>query len=331
MAIPIDANPIDVCITIDTEFSIGGAFDDPCLAPVADPVVCCPAGGREHGLAFLLEVFERFGLKATFFVEALNAAWFGPDAMGSHARLIHARGHDVQLHLHPCWLHFRRPDWRSDLSAAAINDSCSGRAPAELAEMLEYGLRVFAEWGLPRPIALRTGNLQVDSTVHAVMAEFGLTLSSSVGLAHRQPEEKALRLTGGIRRFGPVAEVPVLSFGQRLFTIAGTGEAEARAVLVQARAKGASPVVVLTHPFEFVKVGDDQFTRLRPNRITQRRLRALAAFLAAHPSDFRVTTFRDAAERWLKGEVAAPDLSAPLLPGVARMLTNGLNDRLWWL
>ena len=31
--------PTEVCITVDTEFSIGGNFDNPLFAPVAEPIV----------------------------------------------------------------------------------------------------------------------------------------------------------------------------------------------------------------------------------------------------------------------------------------------------
>ena len=98
--------PIQVCITVDTEFSIGGNFDNPQLTPVSDPIVLGAVGGKEHGLGFLLDSLAQFALPATFFVEALQTAYFGDEPMGSIARRIADAGHDVQLHLHPCWLHY---------------------------------------------------------------------------------------------------------------------------------------------------------------------------------------------------------------------------------
>src|SRR5947209_7251871 len=98
--------PIEVCITIDTEFSIGGNFGNPDLPPIAAPIVLGPSGGKEHGLGFLLDNFSEFGIRATFFVEALQTAYFGDEPMGGIARRIADAGHDVQLHLHPCWLYY---------------------------------------------------------------------------------------------------------------------------------------------------------------------------------------------------------------------------------
>jgi hypothetical protein len=106
--------PIEVCITIDTEFSIGGNFEDPALAPVAEPIVLGSVGGREQGLGFLLDSLGEFGIRATFFVETLQTAYFGDEPMGGIARRIAAAGHDVQLHLHPCWLHASRAACRTN-------------------------------------------------------------------------------------------------------------------------------------------------------------------------------------------------------------------------
>jgi hypothetical protein len=93
--------PIEVCITIDTEFSIGGNFEDPALAPVTEPIVLGSVGGREQGLGFLLDSLGEFGIRATFFVETLQTAYFGDEPMGGIARRIAAAGHDVQLHSPP--------------------------------------------------------------------------------------------------------------------------------------------------------------------------------------------------------------------------------------
>src|SRR5712691_3103651 len=121
--------PIEVCITIDTEFSIGGNFANPELPPIAEPIVLGTTGGKEHGLGFLLDSFAEFGVRATFFVEALQTVYFGDEPMGRIARRIAEAGHDVQLHLHPGWLYFEdgpRP------GKADRNDSCADRTDAEL-------------------------------------------------------------------------------------------------------------------------------------------------------------------------------------------------------
>jgi hypothetical protein len=53
------AKPLEVTITIDTEFSIGGAFSNPeKYKPVAEPVALCEIAGKGHGVDFLLDTFN---------------------------------------------------------------------------------------------------------------------------------------------------------------------------------------------------------------------------------------------------------------------------------
>ena len=80
--------PTEVCFSVDTEFSIGGNFEDPNLSPIAERMVLGTIDGKEHRLGFLLDVFRKFGVQATFFVEALQAAYFGDEPMGGIARRI---------------------------------------------------------------------------------------------------------------------------------------------------------------------------------------------------------------------------------------------------
>ena len=53
--------PLEVSITIDTEFSIAGHFEKPDeYPPVSEPVVYGTVNGRDEGLGFMLETFDRF-------------------------------------------------------------------------------------------------------------------------------------------------------------------------------------------------------------------------------------------------------------------------------
>src|SRR3989344_4745975 len=177
-----------VCITIDTEFNIAGAFSDPArFQPVGAQNVTCDINGRSQGLGFLLETFREHGLAATFFVETLNSIYFGDAPMRAITQRITQAGHDIQLHLHPCWTYFRDPDWRHRLLSHPPDDSMAGRSLEEVVGLIELGLQTFERWGLARPTALRTGGLSVDHTVYAAMAKTGLPIASNIGLAIYRP------------------------------------------------------------------------------------------------------------------------------------------------
>jgi len=322
----------EVCLTIDTEFNIAGAFADPeRLEPVGEQFVRGAADGKEHGLGFLLDCFARHGLTATFFVEALNHCYFGDEPMERATREILDAGHDVQLHTHPVWLYFRSPTWKSDLAHRPPNDTLVGRTREEVLECLALGVAALERWGAPRPIALRTGSLRADRALYDALPEAGIRLTSNIGVGYACPPEPELQLRGGLHRVGEVVEAPVLSYTaggrDRILTVTGTGAAEAQALLRAAHAAGVSPVVLLTHPFEFFKSDDDGRARVRRNRVNQGRLDRLCAFLRRHDDAFDVTTFGRAGARWMQAPATAnPQLAAPWTAALARMVQNAVND-----
>lgn len=319
-----------VCITIDTEFSIGGAFADPAARrPIGAPNVTCEVGGVEQGLGFLLETFERHGTAATFFVETMNVHWFGEREMGALVERILAAGQDVQLHLHPCWAAFGDAGWRKSAPLAPPDDNCDGRGEEELRSLIRAGIETLERMGAPRPIALRTGNLRADRNVYRAMRACGLALGSNIGVALSIPAERALRLRGGRHRIEGVLEVPVLTYGpgERLLTITGSSSSETEALLRQARREGVQTIVLLTHPFEFIKGDRLDLARQRRNRITQQRLERLCAFIGAHPDDYEAVSFAGAARGWLAApDAREPRLKAPLPAVLARMIENKAND-----
>jgi hypothetical protein len=328
----------EVCITIDTEFSIAGAFADPRnCQPAGEQAVRCVVGDREQGLGFLLDSFAQAGIPATFFVEALQTCYFGDRPMGAIVERIVSAGHDVQLHFHPCWLHFRRPDWQ--LHIAKVNDACSGRSGDGLDEILSVSLTTFSRWGLDRPIAARTGNLDTDSAVHCALKRFSIPISSSINPVVSTPREAQLHLWSGRHWIEGVLELPILTFRamrvanwtrKRALTITACSWSEIVTVLWQARRAGVSPVVLLTHPSEFIKRRDLHYRDIRPNRVNQERLLRLLRFLREHSEDFEAVSMRDRATEWL-AIGAAPNA---LLPGtnsraIGRMIQNFVSDYVW--
>lgn len=327
--------PTDICLTIDTEFSINGAFAHPeNCKPLGEPRVHCPVDGEDQGLAFLLRTLGEAGLRATFFVETANVAYFGDRPMGRVVETLLKHDQDVQLHLHPCWRIFEDPTWRDQLAEGPPSDQSAAQPVETLCALLEQGAATLQRWGAPRPMALRTGNLSAGPTVYEAMAACGLPLGSNVAFGYAPPADPSLRLMGGVHPVGDVVEVPVLSYVQlafgrwstrRMLAINAASWPETKALLLAARRAGVSPVIILTHPFEFIKTpnGTD-----RINRINQERLRKLAAFIAGNPRNFRAATFGADGEGWHRNAPARiPALRAPLGAVIGRMVTNVLNDR----
>ncbi len=284
-----------VCITIDTEFSIGGAFSDPNRTPVAEPVVWCEVAGRSEGLGFLLDTFRRHKVQATFFVETLQRYHFRHDPMRDIAWRIHEEGHELQLHSHPCWSLFQHENWRDRARGQRGLDHFTKRSVDESIGLIQQGIDTFEEWGLPRPLAFRSGNLHHNDDLYRALAQTGIPYSSNVAVAIYSCGDEKYKLYSGQHECHGVKEFPVLTFCDwrigrkqhiKSLTIAGSSFAETRFLLEKARSEGIPLVVVLTHPFEYVQNRDLAFRQTRRNGQTQRRLSELCQYLDDHRDRF---------------------------------------------
>ncbi len=331
-----------VFITIDTEFSICGAFHDPSkCSPVGEQAVFCNVDGKSHGLGFLLDTFKENAVTATFFIEVFNSYFFGDAPMRDIALQIQSSDHDIQMHVHPCWTYFKNPDWMSSLKDNPPTDHMDNRSFEQISEWIKDGLAIFERWGLSKPTAMRTGSLITDRTVYTAMEALGITVASNVGVGIYPPKEAELHLYSGMHKVGEVLEVPVLTYidrqignhaHHRLLTITGASASETRSLLLQAHAANIEAVVILTHPFEYVKYDPLDYDKMHPNRINQQRLRKLCAFLAENGDQFEIATFNQLNAKSVSADPQSNVLlKAPSLPVVGRMIENILNDHIKYL
>ena len=144
----------------------------------------------------------------------------------------------------------------------------------------------------------------------------------------------------GLHQIGKVLEACVLTYidrqigshiHHRCLTITGASWAETRSLLLRAHASNIESVVILTHPFEFVKYALG-FTNMYPSRINQGRLRKLCAFLAENGDRFEVATIGQLASRTASAARGSNVLlKAPWWEVAGRMVENVLNDHVKFL
>lgn len=294
-----------VCITIDTEFSIGGSFSDANSSPVAEPAVWCEVDGRSEGLGFLLSCFRRYRVPATFFVEALQRHYFKHDPMRPIVSCILDDGHEVQLHAHPCWSVFKNTDWAERVKAMPPSDNFHGRSVEDSTMLLQECIEVFQEWGVPRPRVFRSGNLHHDDALYVALAGLGIPYSSNVGFAIFDSGDPRYQLYSGTHMRHGVLEMPILTFtdwsvvGRRhlkSLTICGTSFRETQTLLEKAYEAAIPLVVILTHPFEYVQSKDPGFREVRRHTINQQRLTKLCEYLDQHRDRFPPAGMAQAAE-----------------------------------
>ncbi len=321
----------DIFVTIDTEFSAGSMFKDPANGkPVTEKAVHCTIGKENHGLEFLLTVFRQYRIQATFFVEAAHTLVMGHDTMKPVVEAIAGAGHDIQLHIHPLWLSAHKHHKK-------VIDSMAKLSFQDALFLLETGVEAFEIWGLPCPVAFRAGNLQMGLSTYKALEKAGILLSSSVGMAIFLPEEKKLHIKNSIRTIGACTEIPVLAYsemklpgrsGLKNLTITGSGQRELTHITSQAVQKGVQDIVLLTHPFEYIKRKDKEYKNISVNRVNKKKLVHFCQFIN-ECNDLHSKTFSEKAREWSKaGDGKDVELSAKTTDVVFRMVQNFLNDRL---
>lgn len=326
-----------VCITIDTEFSIAGAFGDSRRRPVAEPLVWCEVAGRSEGLGFLLECFQKFQIPATFFVEALHRHYFQHDPMRPIVRRIQDDGHELQLHAHPCWSVFQHADWEARVEKCPRQDDFYRRSEDGSVTLIRHGLEVFDDWGLPPPKVFRSGSLQHDDALYRALARTGIPYSSNIGLAIFNSNDPHYKLYSGRHVRHGVVECPVLTFSDWNFagrrhlkslTIAGTSFIETRTLLDRAQRAGIPLVVILTHPFEFVQSLDAAYQNTRRHNVNQQRLTRLCAFLDTNRDRFSPSGLAEAASLSEENKLDQNTLlDGALWQSVLRMATQVSYDQ----
>lgn len=328
--------PLDIFITVDTEASIGGCFTYPDkYLPLFEEPVDGMVAGQSEALGFLLRTLKRYQLTATFFTESLQARYFGVAPMQRRVHDIVAAGQDVQLHLHPCWLNFED----GKLKHKKQKDVCTKLPADELLAVFSEACQRFADWGIGKPIAVRTGNFSTGTDTFVASKAAGLSYSSNLAAGLRLSEEPALQYHHGFQSIAGMTELPLTSFGSykingkrthRIMAIAACSSAEMLSALGQAYAQGLDAICILTHPFEFIRVDNFRYENMRVNRLTQGRFVRLCEFIANNSHQFQCQTFTGLSNKDIQFQVRPrKNVACSYAQMLVRATQNAAHDRLY--
>ena len=324
-----------VFITVDVEPSVAGYFSNPLYKPLIEEPVWGEYNGYGHALPFIVDTLSHSGLKGTFFVETISATVFG-DKMAEYARYIHESGQDVQLHLHPCWDYFENGALNG---AGDAEDNCGKHDQSYLLEKIQQGI-AYLEGATGSSIsAMRTGNFASSIGVYRAMSDAGIISSSNLCRVGMQNDADFDQLTRqSASDILGILEIPVTCFTD--IGIVGRGNArplqitacsfnEMKNILLKEYQRGTNSVVIVTHPFEFIKYKDFRFKGLKPNYMVQNRFTKLCNFLAQESSKFEVSTFGEINR---EGKYSNPSPESMVegnsFMALSRAIFNFLNDRL---
>lgn len=122
--------------------------------------------GKDYGLPLVMEMLDRFGLKATFFVSPYVPKGFEDQAIAT-TRYILSRGYDVQLHPHVEAL-------------STVRDRLTDYSKEEKLDIIRRGVKVLEQAGAPHPVAHRAGAYAIDREMLEVLPDAGIFIDSSI-------------------------------------------------------------------------------------------------------------------------------------------------------
>ena len=331
-----------VYFTVDTESSMGGAWERPDRLPVpAERHVFCRSNGAEYGIPLIVNIMAQYGFRATYFVETLATLSLGSADTSSIFEFLLSHGQDVQLHVHPVfWFYAEKRDARRGPPPC---DMIGQLSPESQRELLAEAAALFEEFAGFRPTAFRAGNWAGSRSLMRVLAELGIRVDSSFNPAYH-PEISFPDCSlekNAVTRIEGVWEIPVTvartplpegHHGLKFADCTALAFPELRNMLDHAAAAGQQHFVMLFHSFSAVKAQDMTYQHMRPNRIVIRRLERTMRYLAENPDRFQVRTMGEIAaeEQNLENEVVAgvvPELD--LVQSGIRKAVQAINNIYW--
>jgi len=255
--------------------------------------------------------------------------------MGKYVEQLKNNHHDIQLHTHPCWQEFKNKNWQKRDPLKLPQDNFNKMQSSEINELLCYCLSVFKQWDLPTPIAIRTGNVQINRELYKILSALNFKISSSLGLPLVQPIDAQLDIKNTITQFDNITEIPVTSFKSfdnrhKVLTITGVSHQETKELLNKCNKQGYRYIVLLTHIHEFIKRSDFRFTKVKSNKINLKRLDKLCAFVN-NSDKFEFSTFTKIATNSIIGyeHQQLESIRTTLFSGITTLLENQYNDKIW--
>lgn len=269
-----------VYITIDTEYSAGLAVQlgEHAREEVFDRSILCRTPDGDVGIVHQMEVMDDHGIKGVFFVDPMPALVWGTGAIARVVEPILARGHEVQLHLHPEWLEIAGDaNPLGDRTGTNLHEFTED----EQVELLGMARDRLIAAGAPAPTAFRAGNYGADDATLRALRKIGIRYDSShvpgieksaCRISLSQEDQAVVRHEGAIEV--PVGSIASLG-GQRHAQITALSHWELEAALRYCVDEDVESFNIVSHSFELMCRD-----RKRSNRIIGQRFARFCRTLA---------------------------------------------------
>ena len=147
-------------------------------------------GGGTWGVYRQAEIFTKYGISATFFVDVYEYTMWGEDALREVCCRLLDMGQDVQLHTHPGWRKDPEdPAWlqkyRHEASYLGSDlDFMTKLSFEQQKNVLEHGMELLHKWTGKVPIAHRSGGYSINQDTLSALSAVGIPVDSSMNCSH---------------------------------------------------------------------------------------------------------------------------------------------------
>ena len=327
-----------VFITFDVECSMGGAWGNPSLRPVSPlRAVWGEYGCRKLGLPWIVEILERHGLTATFFVEAFMEDQGYPGHGERICQYLLTHEQDVQLHIHPNHKHF---GLKQQGQPFPFTDSLADLSPAEQLALIRTGSDRIQQWTGRRPHAFRAGNMGASEESLRQLEAADIRIDSSYTFPYLggQCRFNDTARYNGSKWYGGVLEMAMSGFRQTILSelgrpkpldLMGISFEECRDAIRRIHGAGVDAVMIL-HSFSLFKVRNVQYEGGKADWIIARRFRRLCAWLAKE--QMPVYTFSELANALAAGTYEARCVAPCLLVHPRALVRKAVQawNRMYW-
>jgi len=274
-----EKNKFYIIITVDTEASMYKGKPLPLSKMVYGRI-----GGEFYGITKMMDIADKYGIKLTFFVSALEYLYYG-DEIKKVCNEIHKRGHDVQLHIHPAWKYKQKFLWEYDLNKQI--------------EMIREGKEKIYEWIGEYPIAHRAGGFGANLNTIKALQKNNIPLDFSL-FSHYRWCKLDFTYFNSIFEVEGIVEVPstVFSFLKflnkkiyRNLDINADSLRELIYVIKELEHKKIKVATLLMHSFSFLKV-DKKREKFLPDKKVIKKFEKFLNFLKKNPQ-YQVITAKE--------------------------------------
>lgn len=329
-----------VFLTIDTECSMGGAWQYPDLKPIPPARgIMGQYGNRELGVPLIVDILAQHSLAATFFVEPFNDELGHPNQTEPICSYLLDRNQDVQLHIHPNHKHYGQ--YKASLPYQKT-DNIAQLEPNQQQALLAEGAQRLKSYTGTYPVAFRAGNMAASEETLIQLAEVGIFIDSSYTFpfAGKQCMFSEPTPYNGSKWYSNVLELALSGFYQpplpglhpaKPLDLMGISFKECRDAIIKNSTAGIDSVLIL-HSFSLFKVRNKQYDGGRLNRIVANRLRRLCKWLSQHKEKYPVCTFAELSKAITNNQYTAKNVPPCRLSGpraIVRKAVQAVNSLYW--